>query len=165
MYTGLSNITLAMSKMIAPVIDSMCAIQGVQVNIYKKRVIENVTPITGRGFKYSTNNVSYDKIPDWFKVNLLMDTPTKAGYAGADKSKNASADSLDQNTQTSSYFITYRGQYGIDWEEAMKVEIFYSPNSLIPELTYQVVRIMEVPLNDNETMHSGVYHIYLVPFN
>lgn len=164
MYTGLSVITTAMSKMIPPVIDHMCHIQGLQVNLYKKRVIENVTPITGRGDTYGSNNVSYLQIPDWFKVKLLMDTPTKAGYAGK-VSSTSEVESLDQNTQQSSYFITYLGQYGIEWEEAMKAEVFYSQDSKVPEITYQVVKIMEVPLNDNKTMHSGIYHVYLVPFN
>lgn len=164
MYTGLSIITTAMAKMIPPTIDAMCKIQGVQVNLYKKRILENITPITGRGDKYGSNNLYYTNIPDWFKVNLLLDTPTKAGYAGKSSSVK-DVESIDQNTQLTSYFVTYKGQYEIEWEEAMKVEIFYSPASREPEITYQVVKIMEVPLNDNHTMHSGIYHIYLVPFN
>lgn len=152
------------AKLIKPSIDVACKVNGIECNIYYKKSISTVTPITGRG-DVGTNNLSYMELPDFYKKPLLIAEQTKVGYKGAKKSDNSiGAESIDTlNTDPQTYIISYDNQYGIDWKTLMKIELFYTKGKTYPDAVYQTTKVLEMPLTNKSTIHSGLLHIYLVP--
>ena len=161
-----NDTVLISSQLIKPAIDASCKVNGLLCNIYYKRQIENVTQITGRG-SYGTNEGSFYHLPDFCKKPLLLSDQTKVGYKGS-KGKNnpkgiETLDSVSENP-AQTHIITYDKQYGIEWKENMKIEVFYNRNSTYPSVTYQTTKVLEMALPNNSTIHSGLIHVYLVPF-
>lgn len=155
------------SQTIKPAIDASCKVNGLLCNLYYKRNIENVTQITGRG-NLGTNEGSFYGTPDYYKVPLLIAEQTKVGYKGAGRKNNPkgieSIDTLPSAESPQMHIVTYENQHKIDWQPLMKVEVFYTKNSSSPNAVYQTTEIKEMPLPHNSSMHSGIIHVYLVPF-
>ena len=162
----LHDITYRMSLMVRPTIDASARMNGVRCRLYNKVTIPNVTQITGRGEVVGTNSLSFNKLPDFTDVYLLIYNPIKPGYKGAPASATSQpkTESVAAHTELKSYIETYEGQYGISWVRDMKVEVFYRDTATVPEVVYQVSEVQEVPLADNSSVHSGLIHVYLVPF-
>lgn len=156
------------ANMIKPSIDASCRMNGIQCNIYYKQFIEGVTQITGRG-EIGTNENSFYNLPDFYKKPLLISEQTKVGYKGASKRNNPKGiESIDGESTTKespqTHIVTYEKQYGIEWKPMMKIEVFYNRHSTYPDVVYQTSEIKEVPLPNSKTIHSGLIHVYLIPF-
>lgn len=151
------------ANLIKPSIDASCAVNGIECNLYYKRNIEDFTQVTGRG-SLGTNDSSYYLEPDFKKVTLLIAEQTKVGYKGANKNNNTKGiETVDTLAETQSYIISYDKQHNIDWKSLMKVEVFYIKGKKYPDAVYQTSKVLEMPLTNNSTIHSGLLHIYLVP--
>lgn len=155
------------ANLIKPSIDASCMINGLECNIYYKRQIEGVTQITGRG-DIGTNEGSFNHLPDFYKKPLLIAEQTKVGYKGSSKRNPKGIESIDAESSTKespqTHIVTYEKQYNINWAPMMKIEIFYNRNSEYPDVVYQTSEVKEIPLPNSTTIHSGLIHVYLVPF-
>lgn len=155
------------SQTIKPAIDASCKVNGFLCNLYYKRNIEGLTQITGRG-NLGTNDGSFYDNPDFIKVPLLIAEQTKVGYKGASKKSNPqgiqSIDTLPSAESPQMHIVTYEKQHCIDWQPMMKVEVFYTKNTDYPNAVYQTTEVKEMALPHNNFMHSGIIHVYLVPF-
>lgn len=150
---------------VKPSIDAAAKVNGFECNVYYKRTFENITQVTGRG-DFGTNDKSYYYLPDFSKVLLLIENQTKAGFKGANKTDNPKAiETLDPMPDgvTNTSIVTYNNQYNIEWEPLMKIEVFYHKHQEFPDIVYQTTKVMEVPLANNGTIHSGLIRVYLAP--